>query len=143
VRIVSVFPGGCVSEEAAVVVVSLDPIAAKQLARALADFTAWCRTNGLKVAPALDALAALSGTERRRLDDFGDRADTLGMAPILLSYDEAATVLCVSERMVRSLVHQGDLPAVSIGRARRIHREDLDAYADSLRAKPSTNGSDS
>lgn len=51
----------------------------------------------------------------------------------LMTLDQAAASLAVSERTVRRLVAGGDLPSVRLGRARRIHVEDLATYAAELR----------
>lgn len=53
--------------------------------------------------------------------------------PVLLTYKQAGNVLNISERMIRRLADEGQLQAVRIGRAVRIHRDDLDAYAQQLR----------
>jgi excisionase family DNA binding protein len=47
---------------------------------------------------------------------------------VLVDLATAARFLAVSERAVRRLVADGDLPSVLIGRSRRIHRDDIDAY---------------
>ena len=42
------------------------------------------------------------------------------------TFKEAADLLSVSERTIRRLVNQGDLPIVKIGRAKRIAIKDLE-----------------
>ena len=42
------------------------------------------------------------------------------------TFKEAADLLSVSERTIRRLVNQGDLPVVKIGRAKRIAIKDLE-----------------
>ena len=56
-------------------------------------------------------------------------------APVLLTYEQAGNVLNLGERTVRRLCDDGVLPAVRIGRAVRVHRDDLDAYAEQLRTE--------
>lgn len=52
-----------------------------------------------------------------------------GLDP-LLAYPEAAKVLGVTERTVRSLVCRGALPAVRFGRSVRIDPADLRAFIE-------------
>lgn len=52
---------------------------------------------------------------------------------VLLTYDEAGRLLGVSESTVRRLVKAERLRAVAVGRARRIHRGDVDSFAETLR----------
>jgi excisionase family DNA binding protein len=69
--------------------------------------------------------AASSGQARTDVDLALDdpHADA-----VLVDLATAARFLAVSERAVRRLVADGDLPSVLIGRTRRIHRDDIDAY---------------
>ncbi len=118
-------------------VVSLDPDAARHLARALEANRRWCTTNGHRLPPALAdlALLATAGQDRtngRAGDDFAHDAS---MTPLLLTYAEAAERLRVSERTVRRLVDAGDLPSVVVGTRPRVHSDDLTAYAAGLRTK--------
>jgi excisionase family DNA binding protein len=53
--------------------------------------------------------------------------------PILLTAREAAALLSVSPEKVRNLIADQRLRAVHIDRCVRIHREDLEAFAASLR----------
>ena len=55
-------------------------------------------------------------------------------APKLMTYQDAAKVLQVSDRTVWSLVDRGELPAVRFGRSVRIDRRDLEAFID--KSKP-------
>lgn len=52
---------------------------------------------------------------------------------VLLPYDEAAHRLGVSKSTVKRLVADGKIKSVKVASASRIHRDDLDAYADGLR----------
>lgn len=52
---------------------------------------------------------------------------------LLLDLDEAARRLSMSRRTVQSLVYAGELPAVRIGRSRRIPLIDLEAFVGRLR----------
>jgi excisionase family DNA binding protein len=59
---------------------------------------------------------------------------------LLLDYRHAGEWLDLSDRTVRRLVHDGELPAVKIGGATRIRRVDLEAYVENLGTK--TGGTD-
>lgn len=111
--------------------------ARRHLVRALEDHRCWCRGNGVRFPADLEQLAALvasDGQERPTPPGAGGLVDTAPVA-IALTYEDAAAVLSVSERTIRRLVEEGRLRAITIGgpRTRRIHRDDLVAYADSLR----------
>lgn len=78
--------------------------------------------------------AARSGQERPPLGAEAGMADGGRVTtPLLLSYEQAAEQLGISERAVRRLASTGELVTVSVGRSRRIHRDDLEQYAGSLR----------
>ena len=115
------------------VALDLRPIAG-HLRRMLADHWAWCRTNGVPWPPGLDDLgqilasAGQDGTALDALDGLGDAAGVL-----LIDYDEVARRLGISRRTVQRLVSTGELPVVALGRQRRVHVEDLAAFADALR----------
>jgi excisionase family DNA binding protein len=51
----------------------------------------------------------------------------------LLTYQEAAGRLGVSESTVKRLVHQGDIQTVRVLRARRIHSDEIDEFMTRLR----------
>lgn len=53
--------------------------------------------------------------------------------PELLTYDQVAARLKVSERMVKRLLWAGDLPKTKVGRHVRVHESDLDAYIERQR----------
>ena len=50
--------------------------------------------------------------------------------PRLLTYQQAAKALQVSDRTVWAFVDRGELPAVRIGRSVRIDRRDLDEFIE-------------
>lgn len=52
---------------------------------------------------------------------------------ILLSVQEAATCLGIGRTRVRELLASGQLRSVRIGRCLRIHRADVNAFAERLR----------
>lgn len=60
------------------------------------------------------------------------------MTLCLMTFEEAADRLRVAEVTVRRLVASGQLPAVSLGRARRIRPSDLQAFIESLGRKTET-----
>jgi excisionase family DNA binding protein len=122
------------------VLLEVSPRVAVELAHALNLHREWARREHRPVpaefAELRDVLvrAVPSGLERPSVDgDVGGR-DAARMAPLLLTYAEAADALGLSERQVRRLVADGRIPVARAGRAVRIHREDLEAFADSLRA---------
>lgn len=103
----------------------------------------WCRENAYPWSPWRDALeqALLSLTnpqEPSPLDVAVAAADGAGMnttATLAYDLDEVARLLSVSRATVERLVSGPDaeLPSVKIGKARRVHRDDLDAYLDGQR----------
>ena len=100
------------------------------LVRALAEHSRWLHRQGIAAPPELtellDVLTALSGHTRPKRDGSVAPADD---APVrLIGEAEVARCLSVSARTVRRLVATGDLPSVLIGRARRVHVDDVDAY---------------
>jgi len=77
-------------------------------------------------------IAARSGPERPTVDGF-ELAPNDGLMSLLQTYEEAGRALSVSPRTVRRLVADGELKAVRIGSARRVHRDDLLNFAERLR----------
>jgi excisionase family DNA binding protein len=57
----------------------------------------------------------------------------IGGGRLLITYGEAAKALAVSPRYLRTLVYQGVLPSVRLGRLRRIAMADLRSFVDALR----------
>ncbi len=55
----------------------------------------------------------------------------------LLTYTEAAKVLCVTERTIRQFVADGKLPVVRFGRTVRIDPADLRAFINSAKRRDS------
>lgn len=83
-------------------------------------------------------LAARSGTEGHDgAEQAGMWSPPEEMPQLLFTYDETAAVLRLSERQVRHLVSQGELPVVAVGRSRRIHVDDVTAFAAGLRERSS------
>lgn len=119
-----------------VVVSALGDLDAAHLARAIENYERTCRQNGARLPVALrelhDVLTVSGGQERPTLETGPVVSDSDAMS-LLHDYDQAARLLGLSERTVRRLVSEGDLRAVEVGRLRRIHRDDLLEYADSLR----------
>ena len=68
--------------------------------------------------------------------------DILAAEPLLLTPEEAASVLRVGRTTVYALMKSGDLHAVHIGRSCRLSRAELKRYVDRLdmaaRPEPST-----
>lgn len=119
--------------DVSLLVVKLDGQAAAHLRRALDDHGRWCRINGRSMPPALVDLsgAVTAGPDRSDRDFVDELPDDA--AVILLPFDEVGRRLGVSESTVRRLVRDGQLQAVSVGSARRVHVDDLRAYTSGLR----------
>lgn len=110
---------------------------------ALRVYRRWCRDNGYPWSPWRDALdqALLSLTNPQQpspLDVLAAAPDGAGMnttATLAYDLDEVARLLSVSKATVERLVSGPDaeLRSVKIGKARRVHRDDLDAYLDGQR----------
>jgi excisionase family DNA binding protein len=79
------------------------------------------------VATAETQLAAGADTKRPK---------SLGAAARLLSVDDVAGYLGVSERWVYEQVRTGTLPAMYIARSWRLRQDDVDAFADSFAWRP-------
>lgn len=118
-----------------VVVGSMDDTLANHLTRALTAHQQWCRTNGILVPDALNALllglSARPGQERTSVGVAEGNGDG-GRMLLALDFADAGTRLGVSERTVRRLVATGQLLAVSIAGCRRVRVADLNTYVESL-----------
>lgn len=87
------------------------------------------------------AVAVMRGQERPTSDAPACTCDGDGMAQLLLTTDQAAKVLAVSESTVRRLIDAGQLDAVTVGeRSRRIRRSDLETYVAHLNDQENTDG---
>jgi excisionase family DNA binding protein len=53
---------------------------------------------------------------------------TSKIRPKVYTVAEFAVIFAISPRMVRDLIHKGELPALRIGRSYRISRKAADAY---------------
>ena len=62
--------------------------------------------------------------------------DVLASSPLLLTPEEAATVLRVGRTTIYALMKAGDLRPVHIGRSCRLSRTELERYVDRLQAPP-------
>ncbi len=78
--------------------------------------------------------AAPDGTKSQPADAAATDAETetVSPAPLLYDYVGVAQRLRLSERKVRQLVTDGQLPAVRVGRCRRIRAVDLDNFVEGL-----------
>jgi excisionase family DNA binding protein len=124
-----------------VLVVALEDVDSAHLARAIQNYERVCRQNGARLPIALrelhDTLVSMpegvrSGQEQSRSDSVSAPVEDSVMS-LLLDYGSAGRWLDVSESTVRRLVDGGELRSVSIGRLRRVHRDDVIEYADKLR----------
>ena len=62
--------------------------------------------------------------------------DLLSSDPLLLTPEEAATVLRVGRTSIYALIKAGDLHSVHIGRSCRISRAELERYVSRLESPP-------
>lgn len=76
--------------------------------------------------------AVPSGTGSQAMGNAAPADEAGGVTRLLFDYAEAGTLLGLSERKIRLLVAAGDLPAVSVGRSRRIRSTDLADYVERL-----------
>jgi excisionase family DNA binding protein len=92
----------------------------------------------------VEVLAVLHATgndwKRHRLAGLAAVPHTRTM---LMTLAEAADELALSQRQVERLVRAGDLPAIEIGAARRIAREDLIAFVATHRRGEAMSATDS
>jgi excisionase family DNA binding protein len=67
----------------------------------------------------------------------GARVDerTAGLAPLLVTVEQAAELLNVGRTTMYGLVAGGTIPTVRIGKCRRVAVDALDAYVAELRKK--------
>lgn len=108
------------------------------LIQALKLHRQWCREQGYAWSPWRDELehtlfSVLNRQEPSPLDTAGavpDGAPMNGTGKLAYDLDEAARLLSVSKSTVERLVAGPDpeLPSIRIGKARRIHRHDLEDY---------------
>lgn len=117
-----------------VLVLMVDPGAAAHLASMLDGHARWCRAKGFaptRMIANSGHAQPMSGQAWPTLDQQTEGEDD---GVVLLTYDQVGRRLGgTSARTVRRLVGDGRLRAVSVGAARRVHRDDLDEYAQSLR----------
>lgn len=89
--------------------------------------------DGFKRLPlGLKRFAAELDTSDFQSDD-GEAAPIADSPILLYGIDAVADVLSLSQRTVGRLIVGGLIPSVKIGAARRVHRDDLLAYANGLR----------
>lgn len=120
---------------------SLDLVTASRLLKAIRLYQRQLRSDGLppdaRLAEVVRLLTgAYGGPQVTSLADVEQVPDVGSVdAPRLLTYDQVAARLQVSERQVKRLVAEQTLPVVRINSAARVHSSDLDDYLDALRQK--------
>jgi excisionase family DNA binding protein len=121
------------------VVLELDDVTRQHLALALRMHVVQLRRNGHPVPrPLVELEAHFCVPGRQEPTEVADPArvpDASGMA-LAVDLDTAARTLHVSRRTVERAIATGALPAVHVGRSRRIRIRDLRAYVDNLRPAP-------
>lgn len=120
--------------------VPADPRVAAHLAVAIRCHRQRLRADLQPTPPALAdierdcAQRAREGQEGPMLETGGLGDDGNGMT-LLLTPEQVADALAVSSSTIKRLLASEDLPSVKIGDARRVHRDDVERYVDSLRGK--------
>ena len=112
---------------------------AQALDRYVAEAGALARQNGGALPTDLLSVAAFVADCARTSQDatvFGTRCPTSDAEQVFVSHvltkQEVAAALRVSQRQVDRLIAAQQLPAVKIGSTTRIRRADLDRYVDAL-----------
>jgi excisionase family DNA binding protein len=103
------------------------------IAELLEEHRQRCRRDGLVLPVGLASALALA-RGRQRATPRGENA--LSPDALCVTFEQAATVLAVSRRTVERMAARGELPTVEIGGIRRIAREDLLAYVQSMPRSP-------
>lgn len=92
------------------------------------------RLNRLPVPDQLVWLANTYGALAKGGAGIATHGDAMPETPAqLLTVGQVAAALNVSERTVRRRIADGALSSAQVGRAQRVHVDDLDAYVSSLR----------
>lgn len=83
---------------------------------------------------------AREGQRGTALSDLWEFNNAQCMSPLLLTYEQAASVLACSVRQVKRLVAAGELTSVRLGGAVRLRVEDLNSYVSKMSrgAEPAT-----
>lgn len=79
----------------------------------------------------LEGMCAAWGSQERP-SSAGTDATAQAVPMEMYTVEQAAEALNLSERQTRRLVADGSLPSVTVGRARRVRRSDLDAFIAGL-----------
>ncbi|ADP84831.1 helix-turn-helix domain-containing protein [Pseudofrankia inefficax] len=82
-----------------------------------------------------DAIRAALHAALARLDDLAANARPVpppspAGAPVLLTVEEAARLLRISRTVLYDLIGDGEIPAVRIGRLRRLRLADVETFAE-------------
>lgn len=112
------------------------------LRRAIDAYEVACRSNGIELPGFLEAIRrALTRLDTPEFgDDVVDAEDGLMSSLLLYTKEDAARLMRISPRQVDRLIKDGALPAVRLGRARRIVASDLQEYVQTLSAKGTADG---
>lgn len=108
--------------------VDLSPVDRAQLALALDLLARRLRSDGLQPSAALRSMRhSLSRTDLNRLEPTNRTigAERVDDGPVLYDIAEVADRLRLNARSVERLIATGELPSLSIGRARRVRPSDL------------------
>jgi len=120
----------------AVVILALSPHARRELAFALDLFARRCRADGTQ--PSIEVrqlrdLLARTDSNRQEPTKLANSVEHVDAGPVVLDLDEVADRLGVHRRTVERAAKAGELATFRIGRARRVHPADLDAYIAACR----------
>jgi excisionase family DNA binding protein len=124
-----------------VLVFDVAPPLAGHLAVALQTHLKWLRRSQLREPEGLQDMVDLfrmraSGGQRvTAVDALEELRDATAMAPLLITYEQAARSLSCSPRQVKRLIAAGDLAAVRVGGLARIRVTDLTDYTHGLTSR--------
>jgi excisionase family DNA binding protein len=119
------------------VIVIVDDAVGRHVAVALLAHIRTLRRDRVPVPTALADLVALcarGGQRRPEIDGTPSVDDRVDVDQLAVDYRGAAERLSVSDRSVRRLVAEGELPAVLVGGVKRIRVADLEQYVEALPA---------
>lgn len=131
-------------EASQVLLLSVSAEVAGHLTIALQQHQRWARHVGLGVPAELADIAKALASRARQgqagtpLEDLWTVRNAQVVSPRLVTYADAAALLCVGERTVKRLIAAGTLRPVYVGGSARLRIADLDDYISRLGDEPQT-----
>ena len=117
----------------------VDAVLARHRVVALERYARALWADGIELPPELVALLEACRTRSRTVPGGSPLVSGAATAPssepmvLLATLNEAGEALRLGSSTIKRLVASGALPTVKVGRARRVHVEDLARFADDLR----------